>query len=219
MNDTLFNMSGTNRTNRPTYLPWINVKYTENKRKHRLFKSRGFSCLLGNFTSPMDMSKYKYQIDFGGTGGTTWLGTITKLAMPGLLFHHETPTKDWFHDEIQPWVHYVPIHTNLSNLYDLYVWAETHPQQAQKIAQQGQEYARYHISESHLATTFDRWYVQRLNHIANAYQPQPGETVDSILQTYRANGLFATLIGTCDEMTCDFSSHEEEKDEYEPIMT
>ena len=42
-----------------------------------------------------ELAHYKYQIDIGGGGGTTWTGTIQKMAMPGLLFHHITPTKDY----------------------------------------------------------------------------------------------------------------------------
>jgi hypothetical protein len=35
-------------------------------------------------------------------GGTTWEGTLTKLMMPGVLFHHVTRTKDWFYDLMKP---------------------------------------------------------------------------------------------------------------------
>ncbi len=185
-------------------MPWINAKYTRNKRHSKLYRNAPF--FLDKSTSPLEMSKYKYQIDFGGVGGTTWLGTITKLAMPGLLFHHETPTQDWFHTELTPWVHYVPIHTNLSNLYDMYVWAETHPQEARQMARRGQVYARHHISEAHYAMTFDRLFVQRVRRMADAYQPSGGgETVESILQTYRNDGLLVSLIASCDEVNCDFS--------------
>ena len=38
------------------------------------------------------LGKYKYQIDIGGAGGTTYTGTISKLSMPGVLLHHETAT-------------------------------------------------------------------------------------------------------------------------------
>lgn len=80
--------------------------------------------------------------------GTTWSGTLEKMAMPGVLFHHETPTKvkkiifilycitlqrfltsqfptkDYIHDRMKAWVHYVPIQEDLSDLYEKYQWAE-----------------------------------------------------------------------------------------------
>ena len=55
------------------------------------------------------LAQYKYQIDFGGAGGTTWTGTLEKLAMPGLLFHHETPAKDFYYNSLKAWHHYVPV--------------------------------------------------------------------------------------------------------------
>lgn len=82
----------------------------------------------GTFVSPKDMAKYKYHIDLAGGGGTTWHGTWTKLvrvasahflhlswrlvclknamtqAMPGLLFHHMSPTLDYIHYRMKPWV-------------------------------------------------------------------------------------------------------------------
>jgi hypothetical protein len=77
--------------------------------------------------APSKMATYKYQVDFGGAGGTSWEGTIEKLAMPGLLFRHETPAKDWFNDEELAWKHYVPISTDLSDLRKRFDWAEAHP--------------------------------------------------------------------------------------------
>ncbi|KAI2508949.1 Glycosyl transferase family 90 [Fragilaria crotonensis] len=152
--------------------------------------------LLETDAVPMsEIAKYKYQIDFGGIGGTTWTGTITKLAMPGVLFHHETPAKDWFHDEIQPWVHYVPVDLFLSNLYDMYVWAETHPIEAKKIAKQGQEFARYVASGEYWNKTFEKLYVQGLGRIVDAYQPSPDETLSSILEGYLDGGFNMTLMG------------------------
>ena len=44
--------------------------------------------------SARQLAAYRYQLDLGGAGGTTWTGTLEKLAMPGMLFHHETPAMD-----------------------------------------------------------------------------------------------------------------------------
>ncbi len=178
-------------------LPWINMKYSFTIRRRKI------PYLMGKSLPPSKMWRYKYQIDLGGNGGTTWKGTITKLAMPGLLFHHETPMKDWFFDEIQPWVHYVPIHLNLSNLYDMFVWAENHPAQAQAIAKKGQEYARYHVSDRHFQATFERYYVNGLARIIDAYQPGPNETLASILAHYKSDGLVNIQVAAnCTQWNC-----------------
>lgn len=43
-------------------------------------------------------------------------GTVEKLAMPGLLFHHVSPTKDYIHDRLKPWKHYIPVRPDLKDL-------------------------------------------------------------------------------------------------------
>jgi hypothetical protein len=53
---------------------------------------------------------------FSTGGGTTWSGTVTKLSMPGVLFHHETPTRDWYHEEMEPWKHHIPVNWDLTDL-------------------------------------------------------------------------------------------------------
>lgn len=102
------------------------------------------------------------------------------MAMPGLLFHHETATKDLFFDEIQPWVHYVPIHTNLSNLYDMFIWAETHSDEAKRIAQHQDN----STLESMLQATFEHALVEPLRHIAGAYKPLSGQETLASISTF-----------------------------------
>ena len=56
--------------------------------------------------------------------------------MPGLLFHHTTVTKDYIHDQMKPYVHYVPVKADLSDLKEKYDWAEANPTAAKLIADQ-----------------------------------------------------------------------------------
>ncbi len=41
-----------------------------------------------------------------------------------------------------PWVHYVPIKADLSDLREKYEWAESHPNEAKQIAEKATEFAR-----------------------------------------------------------------------------
>jgi hypothetical protein len=174
---------------------WMDARFHIDAGMHLHQSTSHAKLLKTKFTPSSTVATYKYQIDLGGIGGTSWTGTITKLAMPGLLFHHETPAKDWFYDEIQPWVHYVPVDLLLSNLYDMFVWAETHPAEAKKIAKQGQEFARYLASKGYWKKTFEKLYVQGLGSIVDAYQPSPNETLSSILKGYLDNGFDLSLTG------------------------
>ena len=44
----------------------------------------------GDVWNACQFEKYKYLVDIGGGGGTSWKSTFRFLAMPGVLFHHET---------------------------------------------------------------------------------------------------------------------------------
>ena len=80
------------------------------------------------------LGRYKYQLDLGGAGGTTWRGILTKLAMPGVLLHHETPMRDSFYGKITPWKHYLPLDEDLGNFFELIEWVKLHPDQARQIS-------------------------------------------------------------------------------------
>jgi len=92
-------------------LPWANIKFacSMNGTSTTTWKSDTFNkwenigiSAAGERMNLEELAHYKYQIDIGGGGGTTWTGTIQKMAMPGLLFHHITPTKDYIHDYMKP---------------------------------------------------------------------------------------------------------------------
>ncbi len=180
---------------------WINVKFAENNRAPNWTKCR--HSLFAPWTSATTMANYKYQIDFAGIGGTTWMGTITKLSMPGLLFHPDSPAKDWFHDDVKPWVHYVPVNMDLSNLQEMFQWAESHPLEAKDIATRAQAFARQLVGKQSYQATFDRLYVHGMGRVVDAYRPMPNETLGSILEEYANNGVQATLLGTCNATGCE----------------
>lgn len=118
-----------------------------------------------------ELARYRYHIDLGGGGGTTWTGTAQKLAMPGLLFHHVTPTKDYLHDRLVPWRHYLPVAEDLSDLRSKFDWAESHPEKARWIAQQGAEFMRWMGSEEGIDELFREDLVAPLRRAIEAYQP------------------------------------------------
>ena len=150
--------------------------------------------------SMSDQAKYKYHIDLGGGGGTTWTGTIQKLALPGVLFHHVTPTKDWFHDLLVPWEHYIPIQTDLSDLREKYEWAESHQDEARRISENGTRFAQWMASVEGFGQLYEAFLLAPLRVVMNAYRnPTPSDyegkrVLDIILES--GKGEF-TVISTC----------------------
>ena len=83
-------------------LPKVNIKFTSiaggGKRipstiggVYLGWKKVGFP-VAGEFLTLEELAKYKYHVDLGGGGGTTWTGTLQKLFMPGELNQDLKPT-------------------------------------------------------------------------------------------------------------------------------
>lgn len=143
-----------------------------------------------------------------GGGGTTWRGTLTKLLLPGALFHHETATKDWFFDLMKPWIHYVPVSWNLNDLRVRYEWAEANPEETKNIAKMGQILGLSLLSEMYMNQTYQQLFVDYLGDVVNAYQPllhNDGQTVldwEALQHHYAQNGYTMFLVSSCDKREC-----------------
>ena len=148
----------------------------------------------------VEQAKFCYHINLGGGGGTTWTGTIKKLANPGLLFHHMTPTKDWFHDLLVPWEHYVPVKADLSDLRQIYDWAKSHLYKAKQIAKNGTKFACWMGSAEGFGRLYEEYMVTPLRNVIMAYRPLPpskrggNNALDVILES--GNGKF-TVVSRC----------------------
>lgn len=61
---------------------WIDVRFAGegSEKYHEVFNKHDVIVRDGGMNTE-ELSKYRYQIDFGGGGGTTWRGVLTKLAM------------------------------------------------------------------------------------------------------------------------------------------
>lgn len=63
---------------------WIDAKFVGPMRddSHENFRKHGVSVSASSHMDADIMSTYKYQLDLGGGGGTSWRGTLSKLEMP-----------------------------------------------------------------------------------------------------------------------------------------
>ena len=104
--------------------------------------------------------KYKYHLNIGGVSGTTWSALHWKMNCGGLVFSVEMPNgnKDWWHQYLQPFEHYIPVEPTLESLRYWYDWAEQHPKEAQAIAQAGQNVSRHtekvRVKQEHMWNAF-----------------------------------------------------------------
>lgn len=83
---------------------------------------------------------YKYMVDADGYH-CAWKSLFLKLATGSTVLKMNSPFEQWYHRELVPWRHYIPVSSDLSDLMDIYSWLITHDQQAKEIAETGASFA------------------------------------------------------------------------------
>ncbi|KAK1797725.1 hypothetical protein P4O66_008091, partial [Electrophorus voltai] len=87
--------------------------------------------------------KYKYQINVDGTVAAYRLPYL--LAGDSVVLKQESIYYEHFYAALQPWVHYIPLKADLSDLLEKIQWAKDHDEEALEIARAGQMFARTHL--------------------------------------------------------------------------
>lgn len=92
---------------------------------------------------PVDFSeflKYRYQIDADGYC-CAWKSLLLKLATQGVLLKLQSEYEQWYHWDLIPWKHYIPLRLDVRDFEEAYSWLRAHDKEAQVIGQQGNEFA------------------------------------------------------------------------------
>jgi len=89
--------------------------------------------------------QYKYLLSLNGIS-STWPGFLWKLASNAVAFKQASPHIQWYYGGVKPDVHYVEVKADLSDLEAQYRWAETHPEEVQKISQNAQEFVKQNLT-------------------------------------------------------------------------
>ncbi|BEJ14671.1 hypothetical protein CspHIS471_0404380 [Cutaneotrichosporon sp. HIS471] len=83
---------------------------------------------------------YKYLLDVDGNG---WSARFKRLMSTNSAVLKSTIFPEWYTDRIQPWLHYIPIKADLTDLYDVMsFFQDEHDDLAAKIAKQGKEWSK-----------------------------------------------------------------------------
>jgi hypothetical protein len=85
---------------------------------------------------------YKFLIDIDGYSNA-WSGFYTKLLTGSLIFKilSQNNFKQWYYDRLKPWVHFIPIKHDFSDLNEKVQWALSNDDKAKRIAENSQKFA------------------------------------------------------------------------------
>ena len=73
-----------------------------------------------------------------------------------------------------PWVHYVPVREDLSDLHEMYEWAEKNVKKARAIAKAGTDFVRRIGRPEGMDQLCRRHFLRHLENALEAYQPSTG---------------------------------------------
>ena len=102
----------------------------------QLMKRKG---LISSSVKKEDHLKYKFLVDVDGNSCSYeryfWL-----LASNSLVLKQTTPNIQWYYGALEPYVHYLPIKEDLSDLLEKMAWAEEHDAESQAMAERASQF-------------------------------------------------------------------------------
>ncbi len=92
------------------------------------------------------MLRYKYQINIDGSV-SSFHNSGWRFFSNSVVFVPDSPWIQWYFQDLEPYVHYVPVNEDLSDLIEKIEWAKAHDQEAKQIAANGHQFACEHIAQ------------------------------------------------------------------------
>jgi hypothetical protein len=98
------------------------------------------SLYLKPYASYRDHLKYKYLPVLDGVI-CSYPGYLWRLLSDSLVLKQESDQIQWFYGALTPYVHYLPIKEDLSDLVDQILWARAHDELSQEMKERATEFA------------------------------------------------------------------------------
>jgi hypothetical protein len=96
------------------------------------------SGLMRPFVDPSEFRKFKYQIDIDGNTNS-WSGLFQKLltGSPVVKVASQGNYRQWYYDRLRPWINFVPVCADMSDLIEKLDWLRCNDDVARRIGEQG----------------------------------------------------------------------------------
>lgn len=102
--------------------------------------------IYGSFISMAEHSKYKYLIDLDGNCASAPRCCLLMFSN-SVLFKHITHSKQWWYKTLKPFIHYIPVAWDLSDIFCQLNWAIQHDEECKTIAENASNLAESVLSE------------------------------------------------------------------------
>jgi SAM-dependent methyltransferase len=97
---------------------------------------------MANFIPVNEFNRFKYQIDIDGNSNS-WPGLFQKLLTGSPVLKVTSPYgfRQWYYDRLKPWVNFVPVAADMSDLVEKVKWLKAHDDAARQIGKRGRALA------------------------------------------------------------------------------
>lgn len=105
--------------------------------------------LLGEGIAPDRWIDVRYAIDVDGVTNA-WSNLFTRLLLGCCVLKIASPAgyRQWYYDDLEPWRHFVPVSSDLSDLLERIEWCRANESRSEEIAHEGQRFALARTPES-----------------------------------------------------------------------
>jgi hypothetical protein len=107
-----------------------------------LMKAKG---MVSKCVEKADHLKYKYLVDVDGNS-CTYERCFWLLLSNSLLLKQITPNIQWYYGGLKPYVHFLPLREDLSDLLEKIEWAKAHDAEAMAMAKSSTEFVQENLS-------------------------------------------------------------------------
>ena len=109
-----------------------------------------------------DHLKYKYLVAIDGNT-CPWMRVPWIMLSNSVLLKQETNNIQWFYKAIKPYVNYVPVKEDLTNIFDQLEWMKMNDNQVKEISINAQEFIKNELSpediEAHLVIILNKYHL------------------------------------------------------------
>jgi hypothetical protein len=115
------------------------VQLDHEPRAAETLKSEG---LMRPYVEPENFGNFKYQIDIDGNSNA-WSGLFKKLLTGSPVLKVASPGhyRQWYYDLLKPFVNYVPVQSDMSDLTEKLLWLRANDDKAKIIGDSGRKLA------------------------------------------------------------------------------
>lgn len=96
------------------------------------YRGKWIDAEISHNTDKSEFLKYKYMIDVDGEVNS-WSALWWKMYANCVVFKVDSHYEQWYYKDIKPWIHYIPVKGDLSDIKEKYRWAVDNDEKCMEI--------------------------------------------------------------------------------------